>query len=251
MGRGRNKRRQNRQRRNREKGKDANQCECGRRGNSNHTCRLSPESVEDREKRRLEKRKARADKREQKRNQEVMSGRYSKSSSPDFIGIGTSYRTLFENDASQLLGKARGWIENGNVTDLTILAPGVWNRSARRHLFGKLERDGAAWAANHVVFQLRDESLAEFIVRAIGVYEITHFFDAGSPIGDDSILEVIATSPELTKIKLYHYKEETAGHIGLLGWLRKTTSPQYLKPLTRHQDAYVVIDIPVLDEITA
>lgn len=205
-------------------------CECGRKGN--HICKAP-----------VEAKKAR----KSKKSEEAMSYRTAISG---LVGIGTTHLTLFVDDVAELLTRIRGWLNDGSVTDFTILAFGAWNRNSRRHLLLHLEKIGHSWVNNHVVFQLRNEPFNDFVARVVSIYEITHFFDAAKANSPESALAPVVMTPELTKVRVYHYEKES-GQNGLRAWLVKSSPPEYPKPFCRDEEACGIIDIPVLDEVAS
>lgn len=101
-----------------------------------------------------------------------------KSGKPIYMNLATTVTVALGEQGKDMLCEVKELVESGRISNLLIMAPGVWgNPKVRDRLQEMFEELGHPWAWNYVVFPLKTENANKFILRAITIYEITHYVD--------------------------------------------------------------------------
>jgi hypothetical protein len=185
--------------------------------------------------------KARHHRRKQERNKKAMTavnsdGKETSVHQPSYPVLGMTIHSVLPEPTNKMFPKLQAQLESGSLTGLVILVPFyLASRHARKHIKEILDKRGAPWVWDYLVFQWPHESFREFVLRVADSYDITHFCDV-----DREPLMIVATSPSHHQ-KLCAFKpHEEDGWLRIEAWLAKTC-PGFIPTFERAEEANTIL----------
>lgn len=140
----------------------------------------------------------------------------------NIMTLATTIETITSKKADAMLKDIEAQIQLGWITHFFVLCSGRPTSIVRSKIESAVKRTKHKWVLKHLLFRLKEETVTDFVKRICIDYDVTNFVSMNK-----FPLQVIATEPNFTNIKVSRFNPTVDEWNKIRSWLINTCPTCY------------------------